>query len=603
MLVAAAGAMLVALGMTVARRGAFHADLLFWVGLWIIFVPIATRLASIAPSRHERIALLVGLGLWLYLVKVLHSPVGFTFFDELLHWRTATDIVRSGRLFGENPLLPVSPYYPGLESATLSLAQPAGLSIYEGGILLLALARALSMLALFLLYERLSASPRLASLATLVYVTNPAFMFFDKQFAYESLGLPLAFLLLWIELRRQREPTSSRRVLAVIGALVLAAVIITHHLTSYALSAFMVLWSGTWLWLRRKHRGGAGPVWLAIAAILGTASWLLAVARVTIAYLGGNLITTLREIVGLIAGETAVRRLFHGFAGDVAPLWERLAGYGAVLGVMIVLPFGLWVVWRRYRHDALALALAIGALAFPVAQMLRFTPFGLQIVGRTPEFLFLPLGFVLAAALLDSNTTPRLRRHIETWFPGRETLVMRVVFVLWITTLFTGGVILGWPRWGRMPGPYLVVADSRSIEPQGIAAARWAHLVLEPRQRIAADRINALLMLAYGRHDPVTASFGGVNVPELFFVDSIGPSERAMIRQGAIRYVIIDRRIATDRPSAGVYFEPGERSLDQITVPVGLGLLIELDTLPEVRRIMDSGDIIIFDTGALASGP
>ncbi|MGI5915005.1 MAG: hypothetical protein ACOX9A_00965 [Anaerolineae bacterium] len=140
--------MIVSLGMTAARRGAGHAEVLFWGGLGVIFLPVAIRLASVSASRGERIILLVGLGLWLYLVKVLHSPVSLTFYDELLHWRTATDILRTGRLFWQNPLLPVSPYYPGLESATMAPAQFVGLSLYDAAILLLALARPVRSIAL-----------------------------------------------------------------------------------------------------------------------------------------------------------------------------------------------------------------------------------------------------------------------------------------------------------------------------------------------------------------------------------------------------------------------------------------------------------------------
>ncbi|MGI5915006.1 MAG: hypothetical protein ACOX9A_00970 [Anaerolineae bacterium] len=387
-------------------------------------------------------------------------------------------------------------------------------------------------------------------------MTNPAFLFFDKQFAYESLGLPLTMFLLWIEARRQQAP------------------------------------------LRGRYE-------LTVGAVGGTAAWLLNVARVTISYLGGNLLTTLQEILSLIAGETVIRRLFHGLAGDVAPLWERLVGYGAVMGIMALLPVGLWAVWRRYRHRPLAVTLALGALMYPVSQVLRFTPFGLQISGRMPEFVFLPLGFVLAVALIDpDNGVAGLWRLVGARFkgigsPSRAMVVRRVLFIVWILMLFGGGIILGWPRWARMPGPYLVVADSRSIEAQGLTAARRAGAYLAPSERIVADRVNALLMLAYGQMDPVTSSYDGVPVSKLFFAERPGPRERAVIREGEVRYIVIDRRIATGRPLAGVYFEPGERPPDEITVPVGVPLLMELEALPGARRILDSGDIIIYDLGGM----
>ena len=64
--------------------------------------------------------LVILLGLALYAVKVLHSPTGFTHFDEFLHWRSALDVVERQRLFVPNSLLPISPHYPGLEIVTLA---------------------------------------------------------------------------------------------------------------------------------------------------------------------------------------------------------------------------------------------------------------------------------------------------------------------------------------------------------------------------------------------------------------------------------------------------------------------------------------------------
>ena len=64
-------------------------------------------------------------------------------------------------------------------------------------------ARVLMMLALFLLYERACGDSRLAGVGALVYAANPGFLFFDAQFAYESLALPLAVFTLWCIQRRE----------------------------------------------------------------------------------------------------------------------------------------------------------------------------------------------------------------------------------------------------------------------------------------------------------------------------------------------------------------------------------------------------------------
>ena len=49
---------------------------------------------------------------------------------------------------------------------------------------------------MFLLAERIVRAPAAALLAAVVFMANPAFMFFDAQFAYESLALPLVMVVL-----------------------------------------------------------------------------------------------------------------------------------------------------------------------------------------------------------------------------------------------------------------------------------------------------------------------------------------------------------------------------------------------------------------------
>ena len=67
-----------------------------------------------APSRRERLALVVVLGFALFACKYLRDPIWWGGYDEFLHVRTANDLLAGG-LFAPNTLLDVSPYYPGME--------------------------------------------------------------------------------------------------------------------------------------------------------------------------------------------------------------------------------------------------------------------------------------------------------------------------------------------------------------------------------------------------------------------------------------------------------------------------------------------------------
>ena len=90
--VCSVGFLFVAIGDTLARFEYAGAEWIFLLGLIITFVPPALRLISVVPSRSERIALVVVVGLLYYGVKVLHSPIRITYYDEYSHRRTVIDI-------------------------------------------------------------------------------------------------------------------------------------------------------------------------------------------------------------------------------------------------------------------------------------------------------------------------------------------------------------------------------------------------------------------------------------------------------------------------------------------------------------------------------
>src|SRR5450759_3874740 len=70
-LTVAFGLLAVAFANAAAGQGNSYATPLFWIGLLVMFLPSALRLASAGPARGERIGLSLMLALGLYLVKVI----------------------------------------------------------------------------------------------------------------------------------------------------------------------------------------------------------------------------------------------------------------------------------------------------------------------------------------------------------------------------------------------------------------------------------------------------------------------------------------------------------------------------------------------------
>ncbi|MFL5705042.1 MAG: hypothetical protein ACJ8AG_19735 [Ktedonobacteraceae bacterium] len=554
-------------------------------GLLIMVVPNLVRLLSRAPTRLERIYLLCVLAGCCYFVQFMSSPLHFSGFDEFLHWRTADDILRTGHLFNENSMLPASPYYPGLEIVTNAVSTMTGLSTFYAGNIVIAASRLLMVSALFLLYEHITSSSRMASIATVIYMANPHFLFFDALYSYETLALPLATLMIYILTRYWNAHENHRWV---IGSawIILVAITITHHMTDYVSDGLLLLWTGVSLFqpVSRNIR-----IHLATIAIFGL---LLSLAYAFLlpgnpvwsylsAYFGG----AFNQLAQIITGSSLTRPLFSSL-GQAAPVWDKLFMTASVALVTFSLPFGLLSLQRQHRNNALAITFGIASLLYPLTQAFRFTSFGVEITDRAAAFLFLPIAYILTILITHFWPTRRLNRRALSLITGA------------IAVIFVGGVIVGsGPGLSVTPGPYMVVADSRSIESEGIEAAMWSLAYLKQDNRVATDRINQMLMNSYGHQRIVTSLEDSLDVSPIFYSAQFDNTDIAILQEGQIHYLAVDTRLSTALPLEGTYFEN-----DRPRSVISRDALTKFSTVTQINRLFDSGNLVIYDTGALIQG-
>ena len=589
-LISSLGLLLVAVSFTLSRLDLPGAVPSFWIGVLVVAVPPILPLLSERTSRTERLILVLMLGTALYLVKIMHSPSGFTFHDEFLHSATLTGIIATGRIFSENALLPTSSSFPGLEIATSALVTATGLSTFVAGLLMLGLLRILVVLALFLFIERISGSTRVAGLAALVYMANPAFVFFDAQFSYETMALGFALVVL-ASVASRAQPGEAGRVPWTFAALVaLATAIVSHHLTTYVLVGFLALWAlGT---LIRDRRGASrdGPGWLAPAAFVGAATWTLIVAPATVEYLRPPITRTVATILRIISTGAGARIPFESAAGSIAPAWERIVGIFAVLLLSMAIVLGVNHVRQTRTRSPVIWILMFAALAFPVSVGLRLTSSGPEASTRLSVWLF--IGVSLATAIAITEIIVATGRHLG-----------RVLVAGGLGIVFMGGIISGWPPFARLPGPFLVGADTRSITPEGRAVSSWALEILGPANRIGADRTNALLLGSDGQQRVVTHPLDDVDLSTVFLTPSIGPFERGVLKRGKVHYLVSDLRLSSGPPELGSYYDAYEVGAGLGRTPPTVATLEKFDRMPTVSRIFDSGDIQVYDVSSLSSGP
>lgn len=569
----AIGLMLVSAADALSRSGHRHGSVLFWLGLLAIFLPVTARLTSASPSRNERLALLVLLGTASYLVKVFRDPFRFLYADEFVHQYNAASIVATHSLFRENPILPATAAYPGLEAPTAALSALTGLSAFAAGLVVIAVARLIMMFALFLLYEAITGSARVAGVAAALYAASPHYLFFIADFSYESLALPLAILALAAALRARPPAGVGSRAWLLVALILTAGVVVTHHMTSYALIVTLLAICLIPLpWLRRQT---LRPWTVAIVAIALTAGWLVLVARKTVGYLSPVVYGALRETIRTVQGESQARQLF-GSSGQAVQgsAWEHYVALASAILVAVALPFGVRVIWRRYRDRPAALVLAAAAVGYVASLTLRLVPAAWETAARASEFLFIGAGFTLALFALWA-----LER-----FPSGAA---RAGLVFAAAVLVIGGVISTTASSTRLAQPYRVSVRGVTVEPQAAAAAHWAAKNLGMGNRVAAQAADGRFFLVDGRQHV----FVGNRPPIATILRSkpLYPWQIAVLRRYGIRYVVTDSQPSSMDISDGYYFFPGNDSHS--------GLAIAGKKFPRAgaEPIYNSGNIIVYD--------
>lgn len=573
------GLFLHALAGIASRHEHWYATPLFWISLIIIFVPCAFRIVGRDTVRRERITLSLVLAAAAVFSQVVLYPKFFVYHDELVHVEALRLLTSTHRLFHATSTLPVVRYYPGLEIVTHAVSSLTGLTGHTSGVIVLVLARVLSTLALIAFVEWLTGSERVAAIAALVYAANPQYLFFNSQFSYQSLALPLALAAVYLLVDRSH-PRHRRAVLPAIA--IGGAAIVSHHLMGLAfVGAVFVLWR-----VERVARGYNreshlyGIVAAAATAMLGL--YTLFPGTIVMRYVGSALKGSGEQINAFITGSSN-HKLFVDGGGSTAALWERIWSVSSLALIGLLLLPALWKgrAWFK-RRDSRAIALLVTAAAFPLLPIGHLTLATSEFADRSTGLIFVGVGFALA------------------WWAGvvllHRTRDWTVAITLVLTFMFVGGVLTGFgPSWLRMPGPYLVSADNRTVDRYNVATAEWIGQHLPPNSRVLSDRIGRLLAAAIGTSYSVTHVGDNIDASRVFFDHSPTPNDLALIRKGRIQYLVVDVRMSTGLPHVGVYLEQGEDASYAHKFPVTRVALTKFDNIPGVARIYDNGAVIVYD--------
>ncbi len=570
-------------------NGSFPASL-WYATLCLIFIPSVAFIMSRRLSDQARVWFTLYMCLALLATRFVLYPTQFAYHDELIHYRVLLSIQNSHHLFTLNSLLPDSADYPGMEIATAGVRQLTGLSLHSAGVAILFAVRIVMTLALIRIIQLVSNSAAVGCLAAIIYTANPQYIFFNSQFSYQSVALPLCFFCIYVfTLARNRE-----NVLTVIpSAAVVLAVAATHHLTSLAL--VIVLWAW-YLFTHIIKRPVRQLLLLAMISVIIVAAWTWFARSVIIPYISEIASNSFANISDLVNGHSA-HKFFTDSAGDRNPMWQDLLSLISVLLITLSLIPALWfAVTKRRLLSAAAIVLFVIAAIYPVIPAGHLTNATAQISDRASGFVFVGLGYIVAAWWFREFP---FHRHART---SRFTIARSTwLLVITLTVCFTGGAVLSGPDWVYGPGGYLVSADNRSIDRIALQAAYWEGQNLPPNSRVFTDRVNGLLAAVYGNQHVLTRIADRIDVGTVSTLLLRGPTagDANLACDSRIQFLIADQRLATSLPHLGIYVDNGEYEFGFRTSPPPADALTKFDNISGAQRIFDNGAIRIYDLRGL----
>jgi hypothetical protein len=585
------GSLVVVLGHFAGLHSSAYASTIFWAGVTLALLPII-RIADVEVARGERIILLVLAAEAILFQTILYEPTGFTQYDEMLHWISANDILYRHRLFLDNSLLPIATYYPALEIVTTALVHLANLTVVSAGQLVLMVIRAILIIGLFLFFEKLSGSSRLAAIAAAVYMCAATFPVFQSGYAYETLGLPLCVLIGLAEIQINRAASSVRAL--ILPGMLLATLAVTHHVSAFWMAGYLIALMVIETF-RRKERTQLYHLLLIGVVVLAVSFpivWMATKGNPLVNYLGPTIEGELNSFYDKITGQSPPRQMFVGEDGQTQPITIQLAAIAGTLLIASGLATGffrslclsigtsvagwprLLCVVRREWLDSRVILLTLAAFGFPISVVSRISSTAWEIGYRMSTFVFIGAAFVVAVSIV----------HFWQAHPNRWNRIgVNAALVLAVL----GNVMLGW-GYLAIHAPYKVGADSGSIEPMAIDTAQWTKDWLGPGKRFSADRVNRTLLAAYGDQDIIS----NVDLSRAMLSKEITADALYPIRKGRVNYLLVDLRLTTARAVLGEYYTSWERSRGH---PPSPKLLLKFDREQNIGRIYDNGYIVIYD--------
>jgi hypothetical protein len=558
--------------------------LVFWAGMLVAALPVSAKLAAPATARSARLWSVLLFGIVTAMPKFLRNPTEPRYHDEYAHWREAVDAASSGQLFRPNTLIPIVEFFPGTSALTVTTHWFSGLSLWSAGTLVVLTMHVLGLFAVYLLGEVTLSSARAGGVAAVVYGINPSAIYFDTQYAYESVAINLFLWTLALTALAAQAGLTRRWAFYLTATVSALGCVVIHHLTTLFLIAALGTVALTATihnrWLRRSSRElRAWWIMLGVTIVLAVA-WVMLVARPTLAYLSPYFGNSLQQL-----GSMAEKKGDGGrqlLAANAQPMWEQLLTAAAPLVlVCVVIAAALLARRRQVRLASPTWGLIAFGLGYFVSIPFILAPSGAEGARRAWGFTYIGVALIVA---LVTVYWPRQRasRPSPRW---RVPLTVGVFVILLIGNVGGG---LNDPY--RFPGPFRWGTDTNSASDEARTVARELAARVG-RVRVATDAYTALQLAAYGGLIVAAPSVGFPTWDLSQTGDDPPPELAGMMVSSGYDYLVIDIRMAEESPFNGHNFGPGDPLVGRATP---MEYLTRLDSVPWASRVITTEHLRVY---------
>lgn len=510
--------------------------LLFWSGFATILMPFFFVLTR--PWQRDRETLLIlGIGITaVYLIRAIRFSYSIGLDDEWAHYRQLIVTLATGNPFSYNSILPIVGHYPSLAWVVTGVVRMTGLEPTTAALVTIGVAKVLAIISVFYVAREFSKSRLTSALVTMLFFAAPTMVFFDSQYAYESLGISLAVTAYCLALMYFRgHSVLARRWWLAAFIFMCALATGTHHLSSFFMLLSIMM---TLLWEAFQNDEPWKRLLLTFFIALSMVStYTYLVARGAIKYIANQ---SVAPFLDFLNGNKSGLRLPFQSAALQTPLFEVVISLGGQLLLAGLTLLSLWEAYKRFKAKEPMTWVLVAGLIYPMTVVGRVVPGVQEASNRGGGFV------ILWMALLIGEYAPRPR----LW--GTKGRILMAT----LGTIFCfSGFISGSPYYARYPAGYLVGSPNQ-LDSYVVEAAQWMADNTDQNDIYCTDRLTSRIVGATSSATNVATIIPWTYTCKDMFHDFRWKSRDGFfLHLRMFDYIIVDMRLSQNAPADGYLFD------------------------------------------------